>query len=298
MNEHPALLAWDVEIQHLAKMREDLKSRAEFPVAAQRLATNMILDCQQDPSLDSLLKDAGRTVAALSAVCLDASDEITLEKLRRSLSGFSLVSRGRVRSLLAHLLYLGCIEICPGSTHTSRRPRVYRLTERFRETYRRHEISILDALQIVEPSAKTLIDNLGNRQVFDALVIEQGEAFRRGSPQASPYSLLYSVFMHRLAGIQIIHALVAEAETFPPVGPISLSAAAVGKRFRVSRAHVTRMIDAAVAHGFMEDREDSLWFTEAGREALVWLYASRLAVHLSCAARALRVVSEVVRSAA
>jgi hypothetical protein len=58
------------------------------------------------------------------------------------------------------------------------------------------------------------------------------------------------------------------------------------------------MMRAAERHHFVELTSDGLRFTEAGRQALDWLYASRLCVHLACTARTLKAHPEIYAQAA
>lgn len=277
------LYAWDVGAGELAAMRERLRRRPEYPAAARRLAVNMLADADGDVALGGLLRDAGRTVAALSAVYLNASGGLTLARLKGFLAGFGLVSPGRARGLMNLMLHLRYVTQEPG-----RRPRRYGLTPSFLASYARHEASLLDAVAVVEPAARRLADGLDAPGVLDRLVTEQGAAFVAGSGHARGFEAWYGIFMHRLAGIQLLHGLVAQADSFPPSGPIAFSAVEMARRFDVSRVHVSRMIHEAAAAGFVTTEPGALRFTEEGQRALDWLYASRLCVHLACAARTLK----------
>jgi len=288
VGELDRLYAWDVDAGGLTDMRERLRQRAEYPAAARRLAANMLLDAAGDPALGDMLRDAGRTVAALSAVYLNASGGLTLPRLKAFIAGFGLVSPGRARALLELMLHLGYVRPDPRS-----RPRSYSLTPRFLASYARHEASLLDAAALVEPAVRLVQQNLATAAVMNDLACEQGAAFVAGSRQTHGHEAWYRTFMHRLAGIQLLHGLVAGADSFPPTGRIAFSARETAQRFQVSRVHVGRMLQAAVGHGFMEAEPGSVRFTEAGRQALDWLYASRLCVHLACAARTLKAHPEL-----
>jgi len=285
MREIESLLEWDADIGRLADLRDRLRRRPEYPAAVRALAANLLRDADGDPSLSGLLRDAGRTVAGLSAAYLSASGGVTLPRLKTFIAGFGLVSPGRARALLNYMRYLDYLE--PDPAGSGERPARYRLTSHFLASYTRHEAGLLEAVRIVEPAAGIVLRNLGDDAVLNALVIAQGEAFLAGSSQTSPLAAWYRVFMHRLAGIQIIHGLVAEAEDFPPRGPIAFSMTATARRFDVSRVHVARIMKAAAGAGFLRLEAGALQFTQAGCEALDWIYASRICVHLACTARAL-----------
>ncbi|MBW8815056.1 MAG: hypothetical protein JF588_16680 [Caulobacterales bacterium] len=292
MSEIESLYEWDVDVARLAQMRDRLRRRPEYPAAARRLASALLRDADEDAALGGLLRDAGRTVAGLSAAYLSASGGVTLARLKTFIAGFGLVSPGRARALLSYMRYLGYLELDPASGAARRKS--YRLTPQFRASYAQHEASLLEAAAVVEPAAGIVLRNLAAPGVLDALVVEQGDAFVAGSSQASAFDDFYRIFMHRLAGIQILHGLVAKAPGFPPAAPIPFSVSETARRFHVSRIHVSRIIKDAGLHGFVELEPGTLRFTQAGREALDWLYASRLCVHLACAARTLKANPQLV----
>ncbi|MGA0603130.1 hypothetical protein ACO2Q3_20655 [Caulobacter sp. KR2-114] len=264
-------------------MRDELRRRPQYAAAARRLAANMLRDADEDAALGDMLRDAGRTVAALSAIYLDASGGLTLSRLKTFIAGFGLVSPGRARALLSLMLHLGYVRRHPGS-----RPARYGLTPQFLASYARHEASLLDAAAIVEPAVRRVQRGLAEPAVLRRLVVEQGDAFVAGSGQTRAFDGWYRIFMHRLAGIQVLHGLVAAADSFPPLGAIPFTSADMARRFQVSRVHVSRMIHDAAAGGFLVREAGGVRFTAAGREALDWLYASRLCIHLACAARTLQ----------
>lgn len=294
MREIEQLLAWDVEAGRLAEMREALRRRPAYPAAVRRLAANLLKEAEEDASLNAMLRDAGHNVAALSALYLHASGEISLTRLKAFIAGFGLVSAGRARALLSLMLHLKFLEPDPGEAPGRRT--LYRVTPQFLASYTRHEASVLDAVRVVEPAVGLLLDNLDRASVLHVLALEQGDAFVRGRAQPQ-HAGLYRAFLHRRGGIQILHALVAAAPDFPPEGPLAFSPGEAARRFGVSRVHVARMIDDAEAQGLVEPGPGSLSFTEAGREALDWAYGSRLSLHLACAARTLKANPELMARA-
>jgi hypothetical protein len=286
MSEVDYLLEWDADASQLAQMRDRLRRRPRYPAAAKRLAANLLRDSANDPSLDAMLRDAGHNVAALSAIYLNASGEVSLPRLKSFIAGFGLVSPGRARSLLSHMRHLKYLE--PDPIESSARRALYRVTPRFLASYTQHEASLLDAISVVEPAVGLLLQNLSAPGVLDALAIAQGDAFVAGSRETAAFADWYRVFLHRLAGIQILHDLVAQAKAFPPTGNLPFSCLEVAARFKVSRVHVGRLMREAEGQGFLVLEPGLLRFTEPGLEALDWLYASRICIHLACAARALK----------
>jgi hypothetical protein len=286
MSDLESLFAWDADPGQLARMRDQLRQRPNYPAAAQRLAANLLCDADEDPSLDAMLRDAGHNIAAFSAMYLHAKGDVTLPRLKTFIAGFGLVSPGRARSLLNYMRHLNYLE--PDPAACSARGAPYRVTPQFLASYTRHEASLLDAIAVVEPAVSRLRENLGASGVLEALAIEQGDAFVAGNAQPSPHAAIYRAFLHRLAGIQVLHGLVAQAKTFPPAEELSFSASETARRLKVSRVHLGRILKEAEAQGFVTLKPGALRFTEAGLKALDWMYASRLSLHLSCASRVLK----------
>ena len=286
MSNLKALFSWDADAGQLAQMRDRLRLRPQYPEAARRLAANLLRDAEEDPSLAAMLRDAGHNVAALSAIYLHATGELTQQRLKTFIAGFGLVSPGRARSLLSYMRHLDYLETDPEAA-SSRRAR-YHVTPHFLAAYTRHEASLLDAIGVLEPAVVPLRQNLSAPGVLEALVIAQGDAFVAGSAQPHPFAAFYRVFLHRLGGIQIVHSLVAQAQAFPPAEDIPFSVQETALRFKVSRVHVARLMKEAESQGLLVVEPGALRFTEAGREALGWFYASRLCLHLACAARVLK----------
>ncbi len=191
---------------------------------------------------------------------------MTLARLKTFIAGFGLVSPGRARSLLNYMRHLGYLEPDPAASSVRRAS--YRVTPQFLASYTRHSASVLDAVSVVEPAVSLLRKNLSAPGVFEALVMYQSSAFAAGSAQARPFAAFYRVFLHRLAGIQILHGLVAEAPAFPPAGNLPVSISGTARRFKVSRMHVVRILKDATAEGFVALEPSLLQFTQAGLDAL------------------------------
>ncbi|MBS0360691.1 MAG: hypothetical protein JSR98_04880 [Proteobacteria bacterium] len=243
----------------------------------------MIADAERDPALADLLRDAGRTVTGLSAAHLGLTGSVTLARLKTLMAGFGLTSPGRVRALLSHMLHLRYVEPDPAAAGS--RSAQYRLTARFLASYLEHERSLVAAAAVVEPAAGLVLDHLDRPEVLATLVAEQTQSFILGSRQPNPHEDWYAVFMHRHAGIQILHALMAASPDFPPTEDFPFQVAAMARRFKVSRMHVARMLNDAEEGGFLTSEAGGLRFTASGCEALHWIYAGRLCVHLRAIAR-------------
>lgn len=289
-----SLIAWDVDVAALPAARDRIRQYPDYAAAVQRLASNLLSDAEHDPLLEAMLRDAGHNVAALCAFYLAASGDVTLVRLKQLITGFRLVSAGRARSLFNLMQHLGYLERVSAP---SARPARFRLTDTFLISYRRHSTSVLDALCVLEPGVATLQASLTDRAVFNTLLVQQGNAFAAGSGKPHPYQPLYEALLHSLGGIQILHDLVARAESFPPSAHIAFSTGQASRRFKVSATHIDRLMKAAETQGLITRCPGAVRFTDFGREAIDWLYASRLSLNLACVARTLKIHPELMAEA-
>jgi hypothetical protein len=255
--------------------------------AVRRFARNMLAAADSDPSLDGLLKDAGRKVAALCAVYLNATGGLTLPRLKALIAGFGLVSPGRARSLLIYLRYLGYVEVWPRAVRG--KPDRFELTQRFLGHYRRHLADVADALVEFDPGWAVLRDGMDKPGVFEAFAVVLGDQFLDGTRRGHDQDAYYRAFMHKNAGTQVIYTLLlsAEGDVFPPKRPIPFQVAAAAGRFKVSRTHIRRILEAGRDEGLVVLGDGEVTFTEAGRQAVEWIFATQMMLYLVSAARTL-----------
>jgi hypothetical protein len=290
-------LSWDTGLDLAAESHERLRAHPRYAEAVRRFALNMLADGDGDPAIDGILKDAGRSVAALCAAYLDASGGLTLPRLKAMLAGFGVASPGRARALLIFMRYLGYVELLP--VHELGKAAVYRPTPRFIQVYRRHHRAVADAVQVLEPAVGRMIERFDAPGVYETFVTQMGDLFLHGSRKgrAAEQPAYFRVFMHRNAGIQVVHALLADAadgDVFPPRRPIAFSASAMARRFKVSRIHISRLMDAAQAEGLLTLGDGMVTLTPSGREAFDWVFANQMIYFLAAAARTVKAMPGLV----
>ncbi|HKD22154.1 MAG TPA: hypothetical protein VKB71_09070 [Rhizomicrobium sp.] len=280
-------MRWDTGPAIDDEIYSRLRADPRYPEAVRGFAANMLDAGDADRLLDGILKDAGRNVAALSAIHLHFSGGLTLPRLKILCASFGLVSPGRARALLLYLRYLGYVE--PSGARGG--AALYVPTARFLNTWRYHLRAVLRAVQVLEPAAiGLLLDKFDMPGVFETYAKVLCDVFLDGMPHANMESPYFRVFMHRNAGIQIMHTLLAAStgDAFPPQQPIALSLSAAARRFRVSRIHVRRLLDAAERDGLLRLSADgAVQFEQAGRDAIDYIFSTQLIRFLSAAARTL-----------
>lgn len=292
-----SLMRWDTGREIAPESYARMRAHPRYPEAVRRYARNMLACGDEDPALDAMLKDAGRTMAAFSTAYLHASGGLTLPGLKELLAGFGVASPGRARALLIYLLYLGFAELTP--VREPGKPAVHLPTARFLETYRDHQRAVADAVHVLEPAVGLMLDGFDAPGVFETFVQQMGDAFLDAVRQGHAHAAYDRVFMHRNAGIQIMHALLADApgEAFPPEQAIPFSTSAAARRFKVSRVHVRRLLDAGEAESLLYLEDGAVRLTPEGREAVDWIFATQLIVFLTSAARTLKARPELLAAA-
>ncbi len=280
------VMRWDSGPEISDEAYAMLRAEPLYPQAVRRFASNMLAAGDADLALDGILKDAGRNVAALCAVYLHVSGGLTLPRLKTLCAGFGLASPGRARALLLYLRYLGYVG--PAQTVAKGGPAVYPVAYKLVVTWREHQRAVLDAAAVLEPEIAVLIDRFETPGVFETYAALLAQGFLATVPHFDVNMPYFRIFMHRHAGIQIVHFLLAHAtdEAFPPKAPIAFSISELAQRFGVSRSHVRRLFDAAEREGLIQRCNDGavLW-TPAGRVSLDNVFESQMTRFLATAAR-------------
>lgn len=247
-----------------------------FETAARMLTVNMLAAGERDHAVDSIFKDAGRYVAALIAMRLQFSGEITLPRLKQFFTESGFASPARARALLLHLRYLGFVE--PSPERRKGEPQTYAATAKFIEAWRGQALAGLKAIIILEPEVGLLCHDLGRPEVFAIFARIQAENLMAGTPNFDQQAPLARALLHRNAGSQISWALLsASDDDFPPRAALKVSIAALARRFDVSRVHVRRLLAECERERLLtRESEGVIRFADGGRETIRYFYAQQL----------------------
>jgi len=280
------VMRWDTGPEISDEAYAMLRADPLYPQAIRRFAANMLAAGDNDLALDGILKDAGRNVAAMCAVYLHVSGGLTLPRLKTLCAGFGLASPGRARALLLYLRYLGYVGAPQARAKGALA--VYPVAPKLLVTWREHQRAVLDAAAVLEPEIAVLVDLFERPGVFETYAALLVEGFLVTVPHFDVNTPYFRIFMHRYAGIQIVHFLLARAadEAFPPREPIAFSLSTLAQRFGVSRSHVRRLIEAAEREGLIQRCNDgAVVWTSAGRAELDYVFATQMTRFLFIAAR-------------
>jgi hypothetical protein len=279
------LMRWRIDGEIPRRTLDLLLADPRLPVAARVLATNFLAAAANDKSLDGIFKDAGRYVAAMSAIHLHTTGNITLPKLKAICAASGLLSPGRARALLSYLRYLDYV--VPLSAATAGAPARYAPTATLIASWRSHLCAALEAASVIEPAVRMVLDRLHDAEILEQFVRIEGGEFLGATGDLRHISAFVRIFLHRHAGIQIIWSIVAQdSPDFPSREPVPFSIAATARRFGVSRIHIRRLLDEAAREGLLRCGNDgAITLEESARSAITFLYAAQLIGMLSAAGK-------------
>lgn len=288
------LLQWEVYTGAPSEGAARVLAHPRAARAARALAANMLGSLESDRAFASICKDAGRYVAAMTALYLHFDSTLTLPKLKDTCIASGFLSRGRARAVLGALQQLKYLE--PDASSTAGGARRYVPTSGFLNAWCGQLQAALDAACLIEPAAASVRDALGDPTTAAVFIRLQTTGLLRGlaGNPSTPMPALMRVIMHHDAGSQLTwHLLSADGadDEFPPTLAMHLSIAGLARRFDVSRVHVRRVLEAAAREGVLEaDTSGAVRFAERGRGEIRFLYAAQLAQLLASAAGTLRAI--------
>lgn len=289
-----ALLEWEAYSAAPVDGGRRVLARDGAPRAARALAVKLLAAVERDRALSTVCKDAGRYVAAMSALYLHFAGALTLPTLKETCIASGFLGPGRARAVLRFLQELAYLEPAPVSAIASGARR-YVPTAPFIALWRDHLRAALAAACLIEPAASLVSDSLDDPGIAETFIRLHAEGSLRSVSDgaASPVPAVVRVVMHHYAGNHLIwHLLSAgDDDEFPTRGATRESIARLARRFEVSRVHVRRLLDGAAREGVIQiDPGGAVRFADAARGDIRFLYAAQLAQLLASAAATLRIM--------
>lgn len=295
MNEEVSiarLLSWDADTVIPREHYDRLERNPRYSEAVHALSARLLAAAQQDAAFDIIAKDAGRFVAAQWALNLEVSGALTLPRLKEISAASGLLSRGRARGTLLLLRYLGYIEPVAWQV----RPARYRLTPALLRVWSTLTRERLEAVSLIEPAIRLILNRLDDRSVLDCFLQHQGNGLFKAASAMPQKTQFFRVFLHRNAGMQTLHFLIetaaASRDRFPPERPIPISISRMAAQLRVSRTHIKRLFRDAEREGLLRQvDENAVQFTEILAREARFIISSSLLGLLICAAKTMRDLS-------
>ncbi|MDQ0503525.1 hypothetical protein [Xanthobacter agilis] len=227
--------------------------------------------------MNRVLNDRGRMLFGFFALYLHALPEaegggLTVSRMAALAAETGVCSRGRAKAMLALLRWGGYLT--PSESEGDRRAKPLEPTSRM-VTQQIHRWQLqYRSIAILDPKVEELAMVLGDRAVFNDVMICLGEAFRSGHRVLDQAPAIADI-ADRDSGMMILLALfVAEqgGEEMPSIAELA-------RRFHVSRAHVLQLLKDAQGTGLMtrDGTTGAGRLTDHGHEALADFFAASFA---------------------
>ena len=283
------LIAWDCDtlISEAEYQRVFTHPRRH---AAMRALPRSTLDAAlADKTLMGIFKDGGRYACAMWAIHLHICGGLTLQSLKDLCAASGLLSPGRARAVLLFMRYLGYIEPAAMRAGGSQ---VFVPTPRCHNSWTTHMRLALTAAAEIEPQAQTVIDHIGDPEVFATVVRTQGESLFQGARIHDLDRPHFRVFINRHAGTLVMADLMTSAGdgAFPPRVVAASSQREFSKRYGVSRVHISRMLKHGEREGILTVADGQIHLTDAFRAEIEQDYGRQVRHLLLSAARAARLL--------
>ncbi len=256
------------------EMLDRTRTRAGFSDYKRRAVDVWRVPASDDPVLATSLRDLGRFVSGVWVLLLHGTaGGITLGRLSDLLVLAGISGRGRARSVLIYLRFIGYIEpdSSPGDGRVKRFRPTARMTNAFRDRYRRE----FEAAGPLDPCFGAALARLDDDLFFSAFMAALGELSLAGLPLLVEGGPSLNIVSHRFGGMVLVAELLALADTggavFPPVGRTTYSLAALSRTCGLSRTQARRILQAGSRGGFLE-------LTGEGELTLTPLLAEHVAV--------------------
>jgi hypothetical protein len=241
----------DVTIGLSSSLIDDVRAHPRFSEALHASVTKALDHVATDPVLHSTFRDIGQVVLASLALYLDATGGLTHRRLRDLSEGSGALSSGRATAMLWHLQLIGYVTA--QTEHTRGKTRAYIPTERMKAAYRARLMIDLESIALLAPEAGAVTENFDD-DMFRVYMAEMGAYMRTLGPRTHPDLKDFDALANRNAGVLLIYVLAQAVHrdgSFPQPGHTQISASAIGRRLRVSRMHVLRLLREAEQAGFI-----------------------------------------------
>lgn len=300
MNENAdiaSLARWDLEDLIPDGVYEQVYARPNFVAAMRQFSRNMLEAAVTDRGFDGIAKDGGRYVATSWALYLDATGGLTLPRLKEMCAASGVLSPGRARAVLLFLRYLRYIEVAPAQPRGG--PVLYRPTKALIDTWRLMMRQRLKAARLFEPAVDLAIGKLDDPKVLEGCFVHMGKGMFEVATKTEMNSAFIDIFLHKHAGIQLVHMINASADAdddFAPRKPVPITIAAIARQLNVSRTHVKRVLSAAEKEGLLSGADTgALILNEPMRFAMRYVLTTTLMGNLIVAAKVVRERPELFR---
>jgi hypothetical protein len=230
-----------------------------FPEAARMVAEGLVALYRDHHEMNAVLADRVRYIVGVFAIHLhlagdpdDPQSGLTASRLRRLCVARKVCSAGRADATLADMRAAGHITAAPDDR--DRRLRRLAPAAPLLDWHRQRCVYFLGA------SAKVMAEGLAARAALDAPRFMSHFMAELAATHVAGFHYVehiphIGVFYDRNAGGPILMQLLlsgSRRERFPPARPVPVSISALARAFKVSRAHVRRVLGDAAQAGLLD----------------------------------------------
>ena len=252
---------------------------------------------EANPLLNRILSDRGRTVVSLFALYLhhipppgESRAGLTLTRLQALCRSTGLCSNGRATAMVSVLRFGGYL--APGVCGGDRRQRVLVPTALFLAEQKHRWRLQFDSMAPLFASARMALDVLDRTDFTTAFLARLGTSYFEGFRLIRCVPVLADLIESNAALLMLGDLLLRTGlEALPPEGrAVTVSTAAMARRFGVARAHVRTMLVEAKRAGLVDraPEEGRVVVLPALAFAIESFFAAAFLLFATCAEQAMQ----------
>lgn len=244
----------------IADRRAAMAARPEFVAAMRRSAANKANLFLRQPQIHRFAIDKGSSLLNVFVTCLHYSDQgLTLAALKGLCADSKLCSSGRVVAFVAAMRKRG--DILPAEPASRSRTRQLILGDQFLSFQKERLRAEISAAALLSPLGDEGLKAFADERFFTCYMkVVLGLVYAYRTTVAN--TPVVEFFSERHGGMLVLHDVMAANENALQSLPVAISVSAMSKRFRISRAHILKLLRDAHAEGLVtwhaESRELTL----------------------------------------
>jgi len=294
------LSAMSAEARSLKPSREaidQVRAHPRFPDAVRHLSTGFIAQFKGNRIVNALFNDRGRLLINWLALYLhwsrsvdDPNSGLTAGRLKALCIEHRCCSGGRAEAMLALMRMFGYV--VPAQEPADRRLRLLFAADKLVDAQIERWRSYFGGMAMVLEDGQAALDALDRapfRPVFTRELIDHDFI-----DLVVDFVPEIRLFCERTGGWLIMFTLCISGspdDSVPPRGPVNVSISELARRFGVSRPHVRKLLNDAVAGGFLAragDNGEAFLLLQPFHDAVEDTIATQFLLYTEFAGRALR----------
>jgi hypothetical protein len=233
----------------IADRRAAMAAHPQFVAAMRRSAANKTDLFFRQPQIHRFAIDKGSSLLNVFVTCLHYSDEgLTLAALKSLCADSKLCSPGRVVAFVAAMRKRG--DIRPADPASRNRTRKLVLGPDFLAFQQERLRAEISATSLLSPLGDEGLKAFADERFFASYMrVVLGLVFAYRTTLAN--TPVVEFFYERHGGMLLLHDVIGASENTLESLPVAISVSAMSKRFRISRAHILKLLRDAHSEGLV-----------------------------------------------